>query len=71
MHVVYLSPSHICFAESRAGYGDERDAVDSGIRESASAIALSRQVLIALKEKPAPELSLSNQDLEVGEHQGP
>uniref|UniRef100_A0A8D1VHJ9 DNA fragmentation factor subunit alpha n=1 Tax=Sus scrofa TaxID=9823 RepID=A0A8D1VHJ9_PIG len=51
--------------ESRAGYGDERDAVDSGIRESASAIALSRQVLIALKEKPTPELSLSNQDLEL------
>uniref|UniRef100_A0A8C3VWF4 DNA fragmentation factor subunit alpha n=1 Tax=Catagonus wagneri TaxID=51154 RepID=A0A8C3VWF4_9CETA len=51
--------------ESGDGFSDERDAVDSGIRESASEIALSRRVLMALKEKPAPELSLSNQDLEL------
>ena len=63
--------SHICFAESRADLGDERDAVDTGIRESSSEVTPASQILLALKEKPAPELSLSSQDLEVGEHQGP
>ena len=57
--------------ESRADLGDERDAVDTGIRESSSEVTPASQILLALKEKPAPELSLSSQDLEVGEHQGP
>ncbi|XP_059768698.1 DNA fragmentation factor subunit alpha isoform X2 [Balaenoptera ricei] len=51
--------------ESKAGLGDERDAVDTGIGESSSEIALTSQILTALKEKPAPELSLSSQDLEL------
>ena len=63
--------SHICFAESRADLGDESDAVDTGIRESFSEVTPASQILLALKEKPAPELSLSSEDLEVGEHQGP
>ncbi|XP_054939757.1 DNA fragmentation factor subunit alpha isoform X2 [Physeter macrocephalus] len=50
--------------ESKAGLGDERDAVDTGTGESSSEIALTSQILTALKEKPAPELSLSSQDLE-------
>lgn len=58
-------------SESHAGFGDERDAVDTGLsRERASETALSSQVLAALKEKPAPELSLSSRDLEVGEKLG-
>ena len=57
--------------ESRADFGDERDAVDAGIRESSSKVTPASQILLALKEKPAPELSLSSQHLEVGEHQGP
>ncbi|XP_028343661.1 DNA fragmentation factor subunit alpha isoform X1 [Physeter macrocephalus] len=51
--------------ESKAGLGDERDAVDTGTGESSSEIALTSQILTALKEKPAPELSLSSQDLEL------
>nr|KAF6443463.1 DNA fragmentation factor subunit alpha [Molossus molossus] len=58
--------------ESKAGFGDEMDTVDTGMsRESSSEIALASQILTALKEKPAPELSLSSQDLEVGKNQGP
>lgn len=71
VYMVCWSLSHICFAESKAGLGDERDAVDTGIGESSSETALTSQILNALKEKPAPELSLSSKDLEVGEHQGP
>lgn len=71
VYMVCWSLSHICFAESKAGVGDERDAVDTGIGESSSEIALTSQILNALKEKPAPELSLSSKDLEVGKHQGP
>ncbi|VFV30626.1 dna fragmentation factor subunit [Lynx pardinus] len=45
--------------------GDQTDAVDTGgNRESSSTIALTSQILTVLKEKPAPELSLSSQDLE-------
>lgn len=63
--------SHVCFAESDAGFSDKMDAVDAGSnRESSSGITLASQVLTALK-KPAPELSLSSRDLEVGENQGP
>ena len=63
---------HVCFAESSAGFSDEMDAVDTGSNcKSSSEITLTSQVLTALKEKPAPELSLSSRDLEVGEHQGP
>ncbi|XP_070260163.1 DNA fragmentation factor subunit alpha [Myotis yumanensis] len=52
--------------ESQAGFGDEGDAVDTGLsREPSSEIALSSQILTVLKEKPAPELSLSSQDLEL------
>lgn len=63
---------HVCLAESSAGFSDDMDAVDAGTnRESPSGVTLTGQVLTALKEKPAPELSLSSQDLEVGENQGP
>lgn len=45
--------------------------MDPGLSiESSSKIALWSQSLTALKEKPAPELSLSSQDLEVGERLG-
>ncbi|XP_044625590.1 DNA fragmentation factor subunit alpha isoform X1 [Equus asinus] len=51
--------------ESKAGFSDESDAVDTGLsRERSSETALTSQLLTALKEKPAPELSLSSQDLE-------
>uniref|UniRef100_H0XY93 CIDE-N domain-containing protein n=1 Tax=Otolemur garnettii TaxID=30611 RepID=H0XY93_OTOGA len=53
--------------ESRAGFNEEGDAVDTSVsRELSSEIALTGQFLTALKEKPAPELSLSSQDLEAG-----
>ncbi|XP_002927482.2 DNA fragmentation factor subunit alpha [Ailuropoda melanoleuca] len=52
--------------ESDAGFSDKMDAVDAGSNcESSSGITLASQVLTALKEKPAPELSLSSQDLEL------
>lgn len=52
--------------ESTAGFSDEMDTVDTGMsRERSSKIALASQILTALKEKPAPELSLSSQDLEL------
>ncbi|KAI5946769.1 DNA fragmentation factor subunit alpha [Manis javanica] len=45
---------------------DKMDAVDTGIsRPSNTKMTLTNQVLTALKEKPAPELSLSSQDLEL------
>ncbi|XP_007940808.1 DNA fragmentation factor subunit alpha [Orycteropus afer afer] len=57
--------------ESKAGFVEETDAVDTGIsRETFSGLTLTSQILTALKEKPAPELSFSSQDLEVGENQG-
>ncbi|XP_004411191.1 PREDICTED: DNA fragmentation factor subunit alpha [Odobenus rosmarus divergens] len=52
--------------EAGAGFSDKMDAVDAGSNhESASEITLTSQVLNALKEKPAPELSLSSRDLEL------
>ena len=57
--------------ESRTDLRDKRDAVDMGIRESSSEVTPVSQILLALKEKPGPELSLSSEDLEVDEHQGP
>ncbi|XP_032719268.1 DNA fragmentation factor subunit alpha isoform X2 [Lontra canadensis] len=52
--------------ESSAGFSDDMDAVDAGTnRESSSGVTLTGQVLTALKEKPAPELSLSSRDLEL------
>jgi DNA fragmentation factor alpha subunit len=52
--------------EPIAAVGEEADAVDTGIRrESSSEIALTSQILAVLKERPAPELSLSSQDLEL------
>ena len=57
--------------ESRADLRDKRDVVDMGIRESSSEVTPVSQILLALKEKPGPELSLSSEDLEVDEHQGP
>ena len=57
--------------ESRADLRDKRDAVDMGIRESSSEVTPVSQILLALKEKPGPELSLSSEDLEADEHQGP
>ncbi|KAM5324153.1 DNA fragmentation factor subunit alpha isoform 1-T1 [Glossophaga mutica] len=51
--------------EPEAGFSDERDAVDSGVsRASSLETALSSQILTALREKPAPELSLCSRDLE-------
>ncbi|XP_045754679.1 DNA fragmentation factor subunit alpha [Mirounga angustirostris] len=52
--------------EASASFSDKMDAVDAGSnRESTSEITLTGQVLTALKEKPAPELSLSSRDLEM------
>lgn len=46
------------------------DVVDTGTSSTGTSAttALSNQVLAALKEKPAPELCLDSQDLEVGEN---
>ncbi|XP_072607326.1 DNA fragmentation factor subunit alpha isoform X1 [Vulpes vulpes] len=56
-------------SKQQASSGDLSDEVDAGDPgsngESTSKIALASQVLAALKEKPAPELSLSSQDLEL------
>ncbi|KAM9687008.1 DNA fragmentation factor subunit alpha isoform 1-T1 [Trichechus inunguis] len=52
--------------ESKPAFVEEVDAADMGTsRETFSRIALTSQILTALKEKPAPELSLSSQDLEL------
>ncbi|XP_035979375.1 DNA fragmentation factor subunit alpha isoform X2 [Halichoerus grypus] len=52
--------------EAGASFSNKMDAVDAGSnRESTSEITLTGQVLTALKEKPAPELSLSSRDLEL------
>ncbi|VCW99885.1 unnamed protein product [Gulo gulo] len=52
--------------ESSGGFSDDMDAVDAGTnRESSPGVTLTGQVLTALKEKPAPELSLSSRDLEL------
>ncbi|KAF6108220.1 DNA fragmentation factor subunit alpha [Phyllostomus discolor] len=52
--------------EPEAGFSDQRDAVDAGVSTAGSSeTALPSQILAALKEKPAPELSLSSQDLEL------
>ncbi|XP_049733848.1 DNA fragmentation factor subunit alpha isoform X1 [Elephas maximus indicus] len=52
--------------ESKTGFVEEVDAVDMGTsREMFSGVTLTSQVLTVLKEKPAPELSLSSQDLEL------
>ncbi|XP_019602352.2 DNA fragmentation factor subunit alpha [Rhinolophus sinicus] len=58
--------------ESNAGFGDEGDAVDTGMsRECSSETALPSHVLTALQEKAAPELSLSSQDLELVTREAP
>ena len=57
--------------ESRADLRDKRDAVDTSVRESSSKVTPVSRILLVLKEEPAPELSLSSEDLEMGEHQGP
>lgn len=46
------------------------DVVDTGTSSTGTSgkTALSDQILAALKEKPAPELCLDSQDLEVGEN---
>jgi len=46
------------------------DVVDTGTSSTGTSAktALSEQILAALKEKPAPELCLDSQDLEVGEN---
>ena len=41
--------------ESRADLGDERDAVDTSVRESSSKVMPASQILMVLKEKSAPE----------------
>ena len=57
--------------ESRADFGDEWNTVDTSVKESSSKVMPASQILLVLKEKSAPERSLSSQHLEVGEHQGP
>ncbi|XP_005396118.1 PREDICTED: DNA fragmentation factor subunit alpha-like [Chinchilla lanigera] len=58
--------------ESRAALGEEVDAVGTGIRgERASQITLPSQILSVLREKPAPELSLSARDLELVAEEDP
>nr|XP_048270884.1 DNA fragmentation factor subunit alpha [Myodes glareolus] len=58
--------------EPKATLGGDVDAVDTGIsKEMASQVALTSQILTALKEKPAPELSLSSQDLELVSKEDP
>ncbi|CAD7678278.1 unnamed protein product [Nyctereutes procyonoides] len=57
---------------SSGNLSDEVDAGDTGSNgESTSESALASQVLAALKEKPAPELSLSSQDLELVTREDP
>ncbi|KAG8505572.1 DNA fragmentation factor subunit alpha, partial [Galemys pyrenaicus] len=54
--------------ESKADLGEEMDTVDVGVsRESTSGVALRSQILTVLKEKPAPELSLSKNRAAAGE----
>ncbi|XP_021491882.1 DNA fragmentation factor subunit alpha isoform X1 [Meriones unguiculatus] len=58
--------------EAKTVLGEEMDAVDTGIgKEMASKVALTSQILTALKEKPTPELSLSSQDLELVSREDP
>ncbi|NXR30339.1 DFFA factor, partial [Zosterops hypoxanthus] len=53
-------------AEPEAAPRREMDVVDTGTSSTGtSATTLSNQVLAALKEKPAPELCLDSQDLEL------
>lgn len=54
-------------AEPEASPRKEMDVVDTGTRstDTRATIALRNQVLAALKEKPAPELCLDSQDLEL------
>ncbi|NWR45932.1 DFFA factor, partial [Regulus satrapa] len=55
------------FAEPEAAPRKEMDVVDTGSSstDTSATTALSRQVLAALKEKPAPELCLDSQHLEL------
>lgn len=57
-------------AEPEAAPRKEMDVVDTGTSstDTSATAALSDQVLAALREKPAPELCLDSQDLEVGEN---
>nr|XP_006975287.1 DNA fragmentation factor subunit alpha [Peromyscus maniculatus bairdii] len=58
--------------ESKAALAEDLDAVDTGVgKETASGIALTSQILTALKERPAPELSFSSQDLELVSREDP
>lgn len=58
--------------ESKAARSEDVDAVDTAVsREITSEIALRGQILAALKEKPAPELSLSSQELELVTREDP
>ncbi|XP_075406950.1 DNA fragmentation factor subunit alpha [Tenrec ecaudatus] len=54
--------------EPHAGFGEEVDTVDTGLSHEP---ALRSQILTVLKEKPAPELSLSSQDLELVTREDP
>ncbi|KAK2521658.1 Dffa [Columba guinea] len=53
--------------ESEAVRREEMDVVDTGISSTGTSakMALGNQLLAALKEKPAPELCLDSQDLEL------
>ncbi|NWV80992.1 DFFA factor, partial [Dasyornis broadbenti] len=52
-------------AEPEAAPKKDMDVVDTGTSSTAATTALSDQVLAALKDKPAPELCLDSQDLEL------
>ncbi|XP_025067056.1 DNA fragmentation factor subunit alpha [Alligator sinensis] len=54
-------------AEPEAALRGDVDVVDAGASnpDTSTKITLSDQILTALKEKPAPELSLDSQDLEL------
>lgn len=58
--------------ETRAAVIEETDAVDRGVsRELSSEMTLASRVLTTLRETPAPELSLSSQDLELVTQEDP
>lgn len=66
-----FSPPVVYPTEPGAGFSEE-DTVDMGTpQESGAGSGLPSRLLCTLKEKTSPELSLSSQDLEVGENPGP
>lgn len=61
----------LCFVETSTTCSEETDVVDTGVSsELSSEVTLTNRLLRTLRENPAPELSLSSEELEVGEGQG-